>query len=204
MIVMCEGCETNFNVEDRLVKPSGSRVRCSKCRHVFTVYPPAVDLDAEEPLTLEDELPAAGAHETDAQLEEINSTLDALFNEDPATEAIPLLGSSEGLFVIHLCLLDPGETALVPDPSYPSYAAGVKIAGGQVEAVPLLRKNGFLPDLASIPSDLAQRAKMIWVNYPNNPTGAHATLGFYQKLVDWARKYWDDIQAQPLDYVHKP
>jgi LL-diaminopimelate aminotransferase len=64
---------------------------------------------------------------------------------DPATEVIPLLGSSEGLFVIHLCLLDPGDTALVPDPSYPSYAAGVKIAGGQVEAVPLLRKTASSP-----------------------------------------------------------
>jgi LL-diaminopimelate aminotransferase len=108
---------------------------------------------------------------------------------DPATEVIPLLGSSEGLFVIHLCLLDPGETALVPDPSYPSYAAGVKIAGGQVEAVPLLRKNGFLPDLASIPSDLAKRAKMIWVNYPNNPTAAVATPEFYRALVEWARAH---------------
>lgn len=70
---------------------------------------------------------------------------------DPHTEVIPLLGSSEGLFLIHLCLLDIGDIALVPDPSYPSYEAGVKLAGGQGELFPLLRKNGFLPDLDSIP-----------------------------------------------------
>ena len=108
---------------------------------------------------------------------------------DPHTEVIPLLGSSEGLFLIHLCLLDIGDIALVPDPSYPSYEAGVKLAGGQGELFPLLRKNGFLPDLDSIPSEVAKNAKMIWVNYPNNPTGASADLGFYKKLVQWAKAY---------------
>jgi LL-diaminopimelate aminotransferase len=108
---------------------------------------------------------------------------------DPHTEVIPLLGSSEGLFLIHLCLLDIGDIALVPDPSYPSYEAGVKLAGGQGKLFPLLRKNGFLPDLDSIPSEVAKNAKMIWVNYPNNPTGASADLGFYKKLVQWAKAY---------------
>ncbi len=106
---------------------------------------------------------------------------------DPDTEVLPLLGSSEGLFIIHLCLLDPGDTALVPDPCYPSYVAGVKLAGGQVEPIPLLRKNGFLPDLESIPSDVAKRARMIWVNYPNNPTAAVAPPEFYRRLVAWAK-----------------
>ena len=108
---------------------------------------------------------------------------------DPNTEVIPLLGSSEGLFIIHLCLLDAGDIALVPDPSYPSYEAGVKLAGGQVEWVPLLSKNGFLPDLDSIPSEIAKKARLIWVNYPNNPTGASATLDFYKKLAAWAKAY---------------
>lgn len=108
---------------------------------------------------------------------------------DPATEVIPLLGSSEGLFTIHLCLLDVGDTALVPDPSYPSYVAGVKLAGGRVESVPLLRENGFLPDLGAIPSDVAKRARMIWVNYPNNPTAAVATPEFYRQLIEWAKAY---------------
>jgi LL-diaminopimelate aminotransferase len=106
---------------------------------------------------------------------------------DPNTEVIPLLGSSEGLFIIHLCLLDAEDTALVPDPAYPSYEAGVKLAGGQVEFVPLLKKNAFLPDLDSIPSDVARKARLIWVNYPNNPTGASANLDFYRKLAEWAK-----------------
>ena len=108
---------------------------------------------------------------------------------DPETEVLPLLGSADGLFHIHTCLLDPGDIALVPDPCYPAYIAGVKIAGGVVEAVPLLRENGFLPDLDAIPSDVAKRAKMIWMNYPNNPTAAHATIDFYERLAVWARKH---------------
>jgi LL-diaminopimelate aminotransferase len=108
---------------------------------------------------------------------------------NPDTEVLPLLGSSEGLFHIHLCLLDFGDMALVPNPCYPSYEAGVKLAGGQIEWVPLLKKNGFLPDLDSIPAEIARKAKMIWVNYPNNPTGASATLEFYKTLADWARAF---------------
>jgi LL-diaminopimelate aminotransferase len=108
---------------------------------------------------------------------------------DSEKEVIPLLGSSEGLFHIHTCLLDPGDIALVPDPSYPSYEAGVKLAGGEMVSVPLLRENHFLPDLDAIPSEAAMKAKLIWVNYPNNPTAAIATDEFYRKLIDWARKY---------------
>ncbi len=108
---------------------------------------------------------------------------------DPETEVLPLLGSAEGLFHVHTCLLDAGDTALVPDPCYPAYVAGVIIAGGVIEPVPLLIENGFLPDLDAIPDNVAQRAKLIWVNYPNNPTGAHAPGDFYFKLVEWAQKY---------------
>lgn len=108
---------------------------------------------------------------------------------DPETEVLPLLGSADGLFHIHTCLLDRGDTALVPDPCYPAYIAGVIIAGGVIEQVPLLIENGFLPDIDGIPKSVAQRAKLIWVNYPNNPTGAHATGDFYFKLVEWAQKH---------------
>jgi len=108
---------------------------------------------------------------------------------DPATEVLPLLGSADGLFHIHTCLLDPGDVAFVPDPCYPAYVAGVTIAGGVIETVPLLKENGFLPDLDAISSETAKRAKMIWVNYPNNPTGAEAPADFYVKLIDWAQKY---------------
>jgi len=108
---------------------------------------------------------------------------------DPNREVLSLLGSTDGLFMIHLCLLDSGDVALVPDPSYPSYSAGVKVVGGQVEKVSLLRENDFLPDLDSIPTEVARKAKMIWVNYPNNPTGATAPPEFYQKLISWAKAY---------------
>ena len=108
---------------------------------------------------------------------------------DPNREVLTLLGSTDGLFMIHLCLLDSGDVALVPDPSYPSYEAGVKVVGGQVEKVSLLRENHFLPDLDSIPTEVARKAKMIWVNYPNNPTGATAPPEFYQKLISWAKAY---------------
>jgi LL-diaminopimelate aminotransferase len=108
---------------------------------------------------------------------------------DPETEVIPLLGSADGLFHIHTCLLDVGDLALVPDPCYPAYVASVTVAGGVVERVPLLAENQFLPDLDAIDPEIARRAKMIWVNYPNNPTAAHATLDFYQRLADWAKKY---------------
>jgi LL-diaminopimelate aminotransferase len=108
---------------------------------------------------------------------------------DPDTVVLPLLGSADGLFHIHTCLLDVGDTALVPDPCYPAYIAGVKIAGGVVESVPLLKENSFLPDIDAISPKVAQKAKMIWVNYPNNPTAAHVTGDFYFKLVEWAQKY---------------
>ena len=108
---------------------------------------------------------------------------------DPETEVMPLLGSAEGLFHIHTCLLNPGDTALVPDPCYPAYVAGVSIAGGVIEPVPLLKENGFLPDLEAIDPAAAQRAKMIWVNYPNNPTSASAPEDFYRRLIDWANEH---------------
>ncbi len=108
---------------------------------------------------------------------------------DPETEVLPLLGSAEGLFHIHTCLLDTGDTALVPDPCYPAYVAGVKIAGGVIEPVPLLKENGFVPDLEAINPRVAQRAQMIWVNYPNNPTAASAPEEFYKNLIEWAHKY---------------
>jgi len=108
---------------------------------------------------------------------------------DADTEVLPLLGSADGLFHIHTCLLDVGDIALVPDPCYPAYIAGVKIAGGVVESIPLLRENHFLPDLDSIPPEIAKAAKMIWINYPNNPTAAHADILFYQRLAEWARQF---------------
>jgi len=107
---------------------------------------------------------------------------------DPATEVLPLLGSTDGLFMIHFCLLEPGDVGLVPDPSYPSYEACVNMTGARTERVPLLPENAFLPDLDSIPSEAIRAAKLIWVNYPNNPTGATATPDFYRRLISWAKE----------------
>jgi LL-diaminopimelate aminotransferase len=108
---------------------------------------------------------------------------------DPEIEVIYCLGASEGLFHLNTCLLDVGDTALIPNPGYPSYEAGVKIAGGIVEYVPLLKEKGFLPDLEAIPEEVAKEAKLIWVNYPNNPTAATAGPDFYQELIAWAKEY---------------
>jgi len=108
---------------------------------------------------------------------------------DPEAEVLPLLGAADGLFHIHTCLLDVGDTALIPDPCYPAYVAGTKIAGGSIATVPLLRENGFLPDLDAIDPETAGRARLIWINYPNNPTAAHAPGEFYRQLIGWAYRY---------------
>src|SRR3990170_1716564 len=93
---------------------------------------------------------------------------------DPKTEVVDLIGSKEGLFILSQVLLNPGEISLVPDPSYSVYAKSAEIAGAQVHWMPLLEKNHFLPDLQTIPSDMLKKAKILWLNYPNNPTGAIA------------------------------
>ncbi len=108
---------------------------------------------------------------------------------DPDTEVLPLIGSKEGIGHMALCLLDPGDVALVPDPGYPVYSIGTMFAGGESYWMPLLEENGYLPDLEAIPEEVARQARVLWINYPNNPTGAVADLGFYQKLTDFAAKY---------------
>ncbi len=108
---------------------------------------------------------------------------------DPEAEVLYCLGAAEGLFQLNNCLLDPGDIALVPDPAYPSYEAGVRIAGGKVELYPLLEEKNFLPDVSAIPSDIAKLAKMIWINFPNNPTTAIAGDEFFLMLIDWAKQY---------------
>jgi LL-diaminopimelate aminotransferase len=108
---------------------------------------------------------------------------------DPDREVVALIGSKEGIAHFPLAFVDPGDLVLVPDPGYPVYATATRFCGGRVHEVPLRRENGFLPDLAAIPAELAREAKILWVNYPNNPTAATATLDFYRELCDWARRY---------------
>jgi LL-diaminopimelate aminotransferase len=100
-------------------------------------------------------------------------------NLDPQTEVIGLIGSKEGLFNLSQVILNPGDIALVPDPGYPVYSASGIIAGGKVVNFPLLEENHFLPDLEAIPADILKDAKILWLNYPNNPTGAIASLSFF-------------------------
>lgn len=102
---------------------------------------------------------------------------------------VPLLGSKEGVFYLSLALLNPGDIALVPDPSYQTYAAGAIFADAEPVGVPLLLENGFLPNLEAIPQETWERAKILWLNYPNNPTAAVASLEFFAQAVDFCRQH---------------
>lgn len=108
---------------------------------------------------------------------------------DPATEVLTLIGSKEGIAHLPLAFINPGDLALVPTPAYPVYSVAVMFAGGESYFMPLLKKNQFLPDLEAIPADVARKAKLFFVNYPNNPTGATAERDFYQRLVDFAKTF---------------
>jgi LL-diaminopimelate aminotransferase len=108
---------------------------------------------------------------------------------DPDHQILPLMGSKEGVAHIALALLDPGDLALVPEPSYPVYAMGTLLAGAESHFLPLTRDNGFLPELESVPARVAQRSKILWLNYPNNPTGAIAPGTFFEQAVEFARDH---------------
>ena len=104
---------------------------------------------------------------------------------DPDTEVLPLIGSKEGLAHLSIAFVDPGDEALVPDPGYPVYGIGAQLAGGVAVPMPLTPERGFLPDLDSLaPSG---RAKILWLNYPSNPTAAVADTAFFERAVDFAR-----------------
>jgi len=108
---------------------------------------------------------------------------------DPMNEVLTLIGSKEGIAHAPLAFINPGDVALVPDPAYPVYATATAFAGGEPAIMPLLRENGFLPDLDAIPADVARRAKIMFLNYPNNPIGATASEKFFGELVDYARDH---------------
>lgn len=108
---------------------------------------------------------------------------------NPAKEVLPLIGSKEGIGHIALCFLDQGDTALVPDPGYPVYSVGTMFAGGESYFMPLKEEKGFLPDLEAIPENIAKKAKLMWLNYPNNPTAAVADLDFFERAVSFAKKH---------------
>ena len=108
---------------------------------------------------------------------------------DPDREILPLLGSKEGIFHLLQALVDPGDVVLAPDPGYVTYTRGTQFSGGEVVYVPLLAERGWLPDLQAIPPEVAARAKILFLNYPNNPTGGSADLPFFEQAVAFARQY---------------
>lgn len=110
------------------------------------------------------------------------------FNQkfEPDTEILPIIGSKEGIAHLPLAFINPGDVTLVPDPCYPPYKSGTGFAGGEAYLMPLKEEKGFLPDYKAVPQDVLKRAKLIFVNYPNNPTGAIAPRSFYTDLVKWA------------------
>jgi len=108
---------------------------------------------------------------------------------DAEKEVLPLIGSKEGVGHITFCFIDPGDFALVPDPGYPVYSVSTMLAGGKPYYLPLKEERNFLPDLNSIPDYVLKSAKLLWINYPNNPTGAVADLDFFNGVADFAQKH---------------
>jgi LL-diaminopimelate aminotransferase len=106
---------------------------------------------------------------------------------DADKEVLPLIGAKEGIGHASLCFINPGDIALVPDPGYPVYSVGTWFAGGECHWMPLIEENGWLPDLSDIPSDVAAKSKVMWLNYPNNPTGAVADEGYLKEVVEFAK-----------------
>lgn len=118
---------------------------------------------------------------------------------DPLTEILPLMGSKDGISHLPLAIMNPGDVGLVPDPGYPVYAASVRFAEGEVVRFPITPERGYLPDFAAFDAKDLKRAKVIYLNYPNNPTAAGATKEFFGEAVEWARKH-DILIAQDAAY----
>jgi len=118
---------------------------------------------------------------------------------DADKNVITTIGSKDGIAHLPLAVVNPGDIVLVPQPGYPVYATGTQFAGGKVYLMPLQEKNNFLPDFDAIPEDVKRQTKMVWLNYPNNPTAASAPIEFYRKAVELAHKYgW--VIANDLAY----
>ncbi len=106
---------------------------------------------------------------------------------DPKREVITLSGSKEGIYHTHFALVNPGDVVIYSSPGYPVPPVATAFAGALPHPLPLLKENDFLPDLDAIPKETAKKARMLWINYPNNPTAAVADVGFYKEVVDFAR-----------------
>ncbi|RRJ66629.1 LL-diaminopimelate aminotransferase [Paenibacillus oralis] len=108
---------------------------------------------------------------------------------DPATEVVHSIGSKPAIAMLPSCFINPGDITIMTVPGYPIIGTHTKYLGGEVYTVPLTEENHFLPDLEAIPEEVARKAKLLYLNYPNNPTGASATPEFFAKVVEWAKKY---------------
>ncbi|MDA8343982.1 MAG: LL-diaminopimelate aminotransferase [Thermaerobacter sp.] len=119
---------------------------------------------------------------------------------DAERETLTVIGSKEGLAHLIWAYIEPGDVVLAPDPAYPVYAAHTGLAGGELHLLPLRAERGFLPDLAAIPEDVARRAKLLFLNYPNNPTGATCDLAFLAEAVEYCRRH-DILLVHDAAYV---
>jgi LL-diaminopimelate aminotransferase len=108
---------------------------------------------------------------------------------DPKTEVIPAIGAKECIYNLCFAFLDPGEVALASDPGYPVYTGGPILAGAGAELLPLVPELGFAPDLSAVPAEVAAKARLMFINYPNNPTGAILPDGFFEQVVEFAREH---------------
>lgn len=131
----------------------------------------------------------------DQGLPEFRQTISKWFKKrygvdlDPDSEVYPLIGSKEGIAHMPLAFVNPGDMVLVPDPCYPPYRSGTIFAGGEVVSMPLLEKNHFLPDLRAVNHAILHKVRMLFINYPNNPTGAVCDKKFLKEVVDFAKKH---------------
>lgn len=108
---------------------------------------------------------------------------------DPKSEVVTLIGSKEGIGHVPMAFIDPGDVVLVPSPGYPVYPVAASFAGGIAHEMPLLKQNGFLPDLDAIPQDVAKKAKLMFLNSPNNPTSAIADAAFFSRVIAFAKEH---------------
>lgn len=119
---------------------------------------------------------------------------------DPDAEVLPLIGSKEGIAHLPIALVDPGDVVLAPDPGYPVYVTGAIMADAEPYRLPLREERGFLPDLAAIPAEVVRRARLLWLNYPNNPTAAVAPDEFFREAVAFCREH-DIVLAHDAPYT---
>lgn len=119
---------------------------------------------------------------------------------DPHSQILPLIGTKEGIVNLCLAYLSPGDISLIPDISYPSYAMGTRLAGADICWIPLKEDKRFRLDIGDIPKDVLDKAKLLWVNYPNNPTGVMVDLSFYRELIEFCQKY-DILLVSDNPYV---